>query len=52
MEPKILELLACPACHANLSEKENFLICPKCRVKYRIEDGIPVLLIEEAESIQ
>jgi len=52
MDPKLLEILACPSCHGNLSEKENSLVCPKCRMKFRIDDGIPVLLIEEAESVQ
>ena len=28
----------------------NLLICNNCRLKYRIEDDIPVMLIDEAES--
>ncbi|NVM04592.1 MAG: Trm112 family protein [Candidatus Helarchaeota archaeon] len=26
------------------------LICHNCRLKYKIEDDIPIMLIEEAES--
>lgn len=28
----------------------NYLICTICRLKYRIEDDIPIMLIDEAES--
>ena len=28
----------------------QFLICHQCRLKYRIEDDIPVMLIDEAQS--
>jgi len=31
-------------------KENNVLICNQCRLKYRIEDDIPVMLIEEAES--
>jgi len=31
-------------------EKNQKLICEQCRLKYSIEDGIPVMLIDEAES--
>ena len=30
-------------------EKENKLVCQKCGKKYPVKDGIPVMLIEEAE---
>ena len=32
-------------------EAEEFLFCPDSRLKYRIDDGIPVMLIEEAERL-
>jgi hypothetical protein len=31
-------------------EKNQRLICHNCRLMFKIEDGIPVMLIEEAES--
>jgi len=31
-------------------EKNQKLICEQCKLKYSIEDGIPVMLIDEAES--
>jgi uncharacterized protein YbaR (Trm112 family) len=51
IDPKLLEILACPACDERppLALKgEDRLVCAVCRRAYPIRDGIPVLLIEEA----
>jgi len=32
-------------------EDESFLFCPGSGLKYRIEDDIPVMLVEEAEAV-
>lgn len=52
LNPKLLEILACPKCKGDLEykEKENELVCHKCRLKYAVKDDIPNMLIEEAES--
>jgi uncharacterized protein YbaR (Trm112 family) len=49
---ELLELLVCPKCKGELAykEREDKLNCENCRLSFRIEDDIPVLLIEEAES--
>jgi len=47
---ELLEILACPKCHAKLELKEpDHLRCPVDKVLYPIVDGIPVLLIEEGK---
>jgi len=53
LDPLLLEILVCPESKRPLLyfEKENFLFCPDSRLKYRIEDDIPVMLIEEAERL-
>lgn len=53
LDPLLLEILVCPESKKELLyfEKENFLFCPESRLKYRIEDDIPVMLIEEAERL-
>ncbi|MBW8805594.1 MAG: Trm112 family protein [Catenulisporales bacterium] len=52
MEPSLLEILACPKCHAPLREDAEVpaLACtnPECALVYPVRDGIPVLLIDEA----
>lgn len=51
LKKKLLEILACPKCHGNLKylKGKNGLLCKKCNLLYKIEDGIPNMLIEEAE---
>ncbi|MCH8273815.1 MAG: Trm112 family protein [Armatimonadetes bacterium] len=46
----LLEVLACPRCDSRPSVelKEGFLVCTECNFGYRIEDGIPNMLAEEA----
>jgi uncharacterized protein YbaR (Trm112 family) len=52
LDQKLLEILACPKCKGELEYKpeDELLICHECRLKYRIEDDIPIMLIDEAES--
>jgi uncharacterized protein YbaR (Trm112 family) len=53
LNPKLLEILACPKCKGDLEydEVKNVLLCPACRLLYRVEDGdIPVMLIDEAQK--
>ncbi|AWW39262.1 MULTISPECIES: Trm112 family protein [Streptomyces] len=50
LEAGLLEILACPACHASLAEQDTELICTghDCGLAYPVRDGIPVLLVDEA----
>lgn len=53
MLPKeFAELLCCPQCHGSLTEYETpaGLHCVACRLFYPIEEGIPTLLVAEAQS--
>ncbi|HZV51335.1 MAG TPA: Trm112 family protein [Candidatus Dormibacteraeota bacterium] len=52
ISPELLEILACPKCKqkVELSEDGATLICATDRLRYPIVDGIPVMLIDEAES--
>ena len=46
------ELLRCPACRSELSDAPDELCCAneECGLCYRVEDGIPVLLVDEARA--
>jgi uncharacterized protein YbaR (Trm112 family) len=52
VEASLLEILACPACHAPLREDTDAseLVCTAagCALAYPVRDEIPVLLIDEA----
>tara|TARA_Y100000588_G_C14016218_1_gene822177 strand:+ start:120 stop:308 length:189 start_codon:yes stop_codon:yes gene_type:complete len=49
-----LSILACPICKKplELSEDGKFLISRVAEKVYRIEDGIPVLLVDEAVDLE
>jgi len=47
----LLEILACPQCKGPLVAEPSSLRCDACRLRYRVDDGIPVMLVEEATPI-
>lgn len=50
IDADLLELLACPSDdHAPLRVEAGVLVCTHCATRYRIDDGIPVLLLDDAE---
>ena len=50
IDPQLLELLACPACKTPVTLEGERLVCAQCGRRYPIRDGIPVMLVEEAEQ--
>ncbi|MEW6171995.1 MAG: Trm112 family protein [Bacillota bacterium] len=41
--------MCCPKCHGDLDlAEEKGLDCPACGLRYPIEEGIPVMLIDRA----
>ena len=51
IDKELLDILACPACKGDIvyDQENEKLICQKCGRRYPIRDGIPVMLIDEAE---
>jgi len=49
----LLEILACPKCKGDLqlSEAQDAFCCTACRLRYRIENDIPIMLIDEAQPL-
>ncbi|HEY5936339.1 MAG TPA: Trm112 family protein [Kofleriaceae bacterium] len=43
-------LLYFPRGESDRDEAEGFLVSPASRLRYRIEDGVPVLLVDEAQE--
>jgi hypothetical protein len=50
IDKQLLDILVCPACKADVELKDNKIVCKKCGKKYPIREGIPVMLIDEAEK--
>lgn len=54
IEPWLREILRCPACRCELRDETGAagpeLVCTGagCGLAYRVDDGIPVLLVDEA----
>ncbi|MGH1505104.1 MAG: Trm112 family protein [Acidimicrobiales bacterium] len=53
LDPTLLEIVACPDDKGPLHylEAEQLLYNPRLKRSYRIDDGIPVLLIDEASGV-
>lgn len=49
VDARLLDILVCPKCHGRLKEEDDRLVCQDCGLRYPVRDGIPVMLIEEAE---
>ncbi len=53
LDPQLLEILACPEDKGPLLyiEDESILYNPRLLRRYRIDGDIPVMLIDEAETV-
>jgi uncharacterized protein len=49
LDEEFLSLLACPVCKTSIRREGERLVCDTCGRRYPIRDGIPVMLVEEAE---
>jgi len=52
IDEALLQMLVCPESKAPLRQVGEELICEKSQLAYPIQDGIPVLLVEEARKIK
>lgn len=53
ISPQLLAILVCPKCKGQLTyrEQEQALDCSACRLRYPVRDDIPVMLLDEAQSL-
>jgi uncharacterized protein len=53
LDPKLLEIIACPKCKGRLELKSDGsdLLCQACKLAYPVVDDIPDLIIEDAKPI-
>ena len=49
VDEELLKILACPVCKADVVLKDNKIVCTQCGRKYPVRDGIPIMLVDEAE---
>jgi uncharacterized protein YbaR (Trm112 family) len=46
---ELLEILVCPVDHTKVRLDGERLVCDKCGRAYPVRDGIPIMLVDEAE---
>ncbi|MBS3780180.1 MAG: Trm112 family protein [Desulfovermiculus sp.] len=54
LNKELLNILVCPECKGDLelTQAEDGLICRACEVVYPIRDEIPIMLVDEAISLE
>ena len=50
IDKELLDILACPACRAEVRLEGDRIVCTSCGKRYPVRDGIPIMLVEEAEA--
>lgn len=52
IHPDLAAILVCPVDKAGLIEdvEKSQLVCTRCRRRYPVRDGIPVMLVDQAEG--
>jgi uncharacterized protein YbaR (Trm112 family) len=55
LDEKLLEILVCPKCKGELEyvadRAQEALLCHACKLRYDVDDGIPIMLIDEAKPL-
>ena len=54
LSKELLDILACPKCKGDvqLTQREDGLVCQRCKLLYPIKDDIPVMLVDEAIPVE
>lgn len=47
IDPRLLEIMACPDCRGTVHESDDTVTCDRCRRVYPVRD-VPVMLVEES----
>lgn len=53
MDARLLDILVCPVCKANLEYRKAQLelICKPCKLAFPVRDDIPIMLEDEARQL-
>lgn len=53
MDARLLDILVCPICKANLEYRkaELELVCKPCKLAFPVRDDIPIMLEEQARHL-
>ena len=53
LDPELVQILVCPNDRGEIDyrEDEQVIVCRTCGYRYPVRDDIPVMLIDEAETV-
>ena len=53
VDKELMEILVCPSCRGAVEDRQEgdreLIVCTNCGLRYPVRDGIPVMLVDEAE---
>ena len=52
VDERLLKILVCPQCKKDIRLVGDWLVCDECCLKYPVRDGIPIMLVDEAEPLE
>lgn len=54
MDARLLDVLVCPVCKANLDYRkaQSELVCKPCKLAFPVRDDIPVMLEDQARQLK
>lgn len=54
LSKELLDILACPRCKERVivEGEGKYLVCRTCKIRYPIENDIPIMLLDRAEPIE
>ena len=54
IKKELLDILACPKCKGPVESdaQQNNLVCRNCKLAYPVKADIPIMLIDEATSLE
>ena len=52
IDATLLDILACPACKRAVRLENEHLVCVQCGRRYPIREGIPVMLLDQVDSLR
>ena len=52
LSPELMNILVCPVCKGGLhpTDGDQKLVCAPCGLAFPVRDGIPVMLVDQAEK--
>ncbi len=49
LSKQLLDVIACPRCKGDLEYRKD-LFCHRCRLRFKVEDDVPNMLLDEAKK--